>query len=68
MTSYTHLTTKELLDQLTLRDDLTALEHELVDRLLRSEEELERLSAFKGTLDDLDTSEELGWPLPQKAE
>jgi len=34
MTTHSHLTDKELIDQLTLRDDLTELEHELLDRLI----------------------------------
>lgn len=41
MTPYTHLTNKEFLRHVTLRDDLTALEHELVDRLIRTVDELE---------------------------
>jgi len=31
-----HLTNEELIDQLTLRDDLTDLEHDLLDRLIRA--------------------------------
>jgi len=31
-----HLTDNELTNQLTLRDDLTALEHELLARLIRA--------------------------------
>ena len=40
MTSTTHLTNEELIDQLTLRDDLTELEHDLLDRLIRANDAL----------------------------
>lgn len=40
MTNFTHLTDNELIKQLSLRDDLTDLEHELLDRLIRSTDEL----------------------------
>lgn len=40
MTNTTHLTNKELIDQLTLRDDLTDLEHDLLDRLISAEDAL----------------------------
>lgn len=39
----TFLTNKELIAQLTLRDDLTALEHQLLDRLILATDECERL-------------------------
>lgn len=35
-----HLTNVELLKDLGLRNDLTAIEHELVDRLTRSQNEM----------------------------
>lgn len=38
-----HLTNEELISQLTLRDDLTELETDLLDRLIRSTEEVGRL-------------------------
>ena len=38
-----YLTNKELTNQLTLRDDLTDLEHELIDRLILATDEVERL-------------------------
>lgn len=37
MTSISHLTNSELTGQLSLRSDLTDLEHELVDRLIRTD-------------------------------
>lgn len=37
MTYTAHLTNEELIGQLTLRDDLTDLEHDLLDRLIRAE-------------------------------
>lgn len=40
MTPFTHLTHEELINQLTLRDDLTDLEHELLDRLITATDEL----------------------------
>lgn len=45
MTNFTHLTDNELINQLSLRDDLTDLEHELLDRLIRSTDELVVVSA-----------------------
>ena len=40
MTSYTHLTAEELIRVLTTRDDLSDLEHELLDRLILAVDEL----------------------------
>lgn len=40
MTSTSHLTNKELINQLTLRDDLTEIEHDLLDRLIIAEDAL----------------------------
>lgn len=40
MTEYTHLTNEELVNQLTLRGDLSDLEHELLDRLILAVDEL----------------------------
>lgn len=40
MTEFTHLTTSELISQLELRNDLTPLEHELLDRLIVAVAEL----------------------------
>jgi len=34
MTEFSHLTNDELINQTTLRDDLTMLEHELLDRFI----------------------------------
>lgn len=48
MTSFTHLTNKELLSQLLTRDDLTELEHELVDRLDRLLDMLDYESRAEG--------------------
>lgn len=48
MTSYTHLTNKELLSQLLTRDDLTELEHELADRMERVLAMLDDESRFEG--------------------
>ena len=39
----TFLTNNEIIAQLTLRDDLTALEHDLLDRLILATEEVARL-------------------------
>lgn len=36
MTNYSHLTDEELIGQLSLRDDLTDLEFELLDRFIRA--------------------------------
>lgn len=41
---------REVIAQLTLRDDLTELEQELLDRLTRTQEELERLEASERIL------------------
>lgn len=38
-----NLTNREVTNQLTLRNDLTDLEQELIDRLIRATDELERL-------------------------
>lgn len=45
----THLTNKELIDQLTLRNDLTDIEHELLDRLIRVER---ALKDFESAMDN----------------
>jgi len=45
--NYKHLTNKELIDQLTLLDELTALEHELLDRLIRAQDALRDLERDK---------------------
>ena len=36
MTKYTHLTDEEFMSALLTRDDLTEIEHELLDRLIRA--------------------------------
>jgi hypothetical protein len=41
--NYHHLTNNELINQLTLRRDLTDIEHELLDRLIRAVRALEDL-------------------------
>lgn len=38
-----HLTNKEIVSQLSLRDDLNELESDLLDRLVRATDEIERL-------------------------
>lgn len=43
MTRYSHLTNNELIAQLLLRDDLSELEHELLDRFIISNDELARM-------------------------
>ena len=43
MTCYSHLTNNELIAQLLLRDDLSELEHELLDRFIISNDELARM-------------------------
>ena len=43
MTKYTYLTNKEILNNLALRNDLTEIEHELVDRLTRALEAMVEL-------------------------
>lgn len=40
LTPYSHLTDSELISQLELNDDLTPLEHELLDRLITATMEL----------------------------
>lgn len=40
----TFLTNQELIAQLTLRNDLTELEHDLLDRLIRTTDELNRVT------------------------
>lgn len=42
MTDVSHFTNEELVAHLEVRNDLTALEHELLDRLIRTMQELER--------------------------
>lgn len=42
MTAYSHLTNDEIVQILSLRDDLTDLEHELLDRLILALDELAR--------------------------
>lgn len=37
------LTNQELVSQLSLRDDLTSMEHDLLDRLIRVTDEVDRL-------------------------
>jgi len=39
-----HLTNDELIAQLSLRDDLTAVEHDLLNRLIRAQAALHDLS------------------------
>lgn len=43
MAGTSYLTNDELIAQLSLRDDLTQLEHELLDRLILATEEVVRL-------------------------
>lgn len=43
MPSLSHLTNEELINQLTLREDLTDLEHELLDRLIRTQDAVTEL-------------------------
>lgn len=38
-----HLTNSEIIQQLTLRDDLSELEHDLLDRLIRATDEMNRI-------------------------
>jgi len=52
MTKYTHLTDDEFINQLLMRDDLTEIEHELLDRLVRCTDAL--FYSGGGGLDDSD--------------
>ena len=45
MTAYSHITNDEIVKILSLRDDLTDLEHELLDRLILV---LDELARFEG--------------------
>ena len=45
----TFLTNAELIAQLSLRDDLTELEHDLLDRLMRAQDEIDRFEAYQST-------------------
>jgi hypothetical protein len=45
MTRWNHLTNDELIEQFTLRDDLTEMETELLDRLIRAVDSLGDLDA-----------------------
>jgi hypothetical protein len=45
MTRWNHLTNDELIEQFTLRDDLTEMETELLDRLIRAADSLVDLEA-----------------------
>jgi len=40
MTKYTYLTDEEFITRLLARDDLTEIEHELLDRLIRARDAL----------------------------
>ena len=40
MTKYTYLSDEELITMLLARDDLTEIEHELLDRLIRAKDAL----------------------------
>lgn len=43
MSGKSFLTNQELVAQLTLRDDLSSMEHDLLDRLVRATDEVDRL-------------------------
>lgn len=49
MTPYTHFTDEELVRQLLVRDDLTSMEHELLDRLIRALDALADYQGCKGS-------------------
>lgn len=43
MTKYNYLSDEEFIAQLQTRDDLTEIEHELLDRLIRARDSMEGL-------------------------
>lgn len=45
-----HLTNEELISNLSLRNDLTEIEHELLDRLIRAQAALHELDAATAVL------------------
>lgn len=47
-----HLTNEEIVRQLSLRDDLTELETDLLDRLIRATEEVTRLERENYVLEE----------------
>lgn len=53
MTAHSHLTNEELVRSLALRDDLSDLEHELLDRLILA---LDELARFEKEADDGDNT------------
>lgn len=46
MTKYTHLTDEEFMSALLTRDDLTEIEHELLDRLIRAVDALGGVNGY----------------------
>lgn len=54
MTNFSHLTNEELVREIKMRDDLTALEHELLDRLIVA---IDELAGFANQQADLITQQ-----------
>ena len=47
MTKYSHLTNEELIRQLSVVDDLSELEHELLDRMIQLVDVVDELEAIR---------------------
>jgi len=54
MTRLNYLTNDELVNQLLTRDDLTEIEHELLDRFIRALDEITELERERGGVNGFD--------------